>query len=103
MNTAEIGRDIHHYTDLGSTNDEAHRLAEQGALHGEVVVAEVQTAGRGRRGGGGVSPPGASIALSVILRPALSPARAPEIALAASVAVCEAARELGAAAAAIKW
>ena len=103
LNTAEIGRDIHHYADLASTNDEAHRLAEQGALHGEVVVAEIQTAGRGRRGRPWISPPGGSIALSVILRPALPPGRAPEIALAAAVAVCEAARELGARSAAIKW
>jgi BirA family biotin operon repressor/biotin-[acetyl-CoA-carboxylase] ligase len=103
LNTAEIGREIHHYSDLPSTNDEAHRLAELGAAHGEVVVAEIQTAGRGRRGRAWVSPPGKSIALSVILRPGLPPHRAPEIALAAAVAVCEAARELGAPSATIKW
>jgi BirA family transcriptional regulator, biotin operon repressor / biotin---[acetyl-CoA-carboxylase] ligase len=103
LNTAEIGRDIHHYADLASTNDEAHRLADEGALHGEVVIADVQTAGRGRRGRPWISPPSASIALSAILRPALPPARAPEIALAAAVGVCEASRELGARAAAIKW
>jgi BirA family transcriptional regulator, biotin operon repressor / biotin---[acetyl-CoA-carboxylase] ligase len=103
LNTAEIGREIHHHADLGSTNDEAHRLAEEGAAHGEIVTAEVQTEGRGRRGRSWLSPPGKSIALSAILRPALPPSRAPEIPLVAAVAVCEAARELGAASAAIKW
>jgi BirA family transcriptional regulator, biotin operon repressor / biotin---[acetyl-CoA-carboxylase] ligase len=103
LNSGEIGREIHHYNDLGSTNDEAHRLADQGAAHGEVVIAEVQTDGRGRRGRSWVSAPGKGIALSVILRPALPPSRAPEIPLVAAVAVCEAARELGAASAAIKW
>jgi BirA family biotin operon repressor/biotin-[acetyl-CoA-carboxylase] ligase len=103
LNAAEIGREIHHSVELASTNDEAHQLAEEGAAHGEIVVAETQTAGRGRRGRSWVSPPGKSIALSVVLRPALPPSRAPEIPLVAAVAICEAARELGAASAAIKW
>ena len=46
----ELGRRIDHFDELESTNDEAHRLADQGALHGEVVTAESQTRGRGRRG-----------------------------------------------------
>jgi BirA family biotin operon repressor/biotin-[acetyl-CoA-carboxylase] ligase len=103
LGTSEIGRAIHHYAELGSTNDEAHRLADLGARHGEVVTAEAQTNGRGRRGRNWISAPGKSIALSVILRPSLAAARAPEITLAAAVAVCEAARELGASTARIKW
>ncbi|MFL5311422.1 MAG: biotin--[acetyl-CoA-carboxylase] ligase [Myxococcales bacterium] len=103
LGTAEIGRIIHHHAELTSTNDEAHRLAELGARHGEVVIAELQTEGRGRRGRPWLSPPGKSIALSVVLRPSISAARAPEVALAAAVAVCEAARELGAPTARIKW
>ncbi|HYR18923.1 MAG TPA: biotin--[acetyl-CoA-carboxylase] ligase [Myxococcales bacterium] len=103
LGTSEIGRAIHHHAELPSTNDEAHRLAELGARHGEVVIAELQTHGRGRRGRTWIAPPGKSIALSVVLRPSLSPARAPEITLAAAVAVCEAARELGAGSARIKW
>ena len=103
MATAEIGRRIHHFAELPSTNDEAHRLAELGARHGEVVIAELQTQGRGRRGRSWLAPPGKSIALSVIVRPSISAARAPEITLAAAVAICEAARELGASTARIKW
>jgi BirA family biotin operon repressor/biotin-[acetyl-CoA-carboxylase] ligase len=103
LGTAEIGRTIHHHAELASTNDEAHRLADAGARHGEVVLAEAQTRGRGRRGRTWLAPPGKSIALSVILRPSIPAARASEITLAAAVAVCEAARELGAATARIKW
>lgn len=99
----ELGRRIHHFDELESTNDEAHRLAEQGALHGEVVTAESQTRGRGRRGRSWVAPAGKSLAMSIILRPTLAPSRAPEITLVAAVAVAEAARELGATATRIKW
>ncbi len=99
----ELGRRIHHFAELGSTNDEAHRQADDGALHGEVVVAETQTQGRGRRGRAWVAAPGKALTLSVILRPSLPPERAPELTLVAAVAVCEAARELGAQDARIKW
>jgi BirA family transcriptional regulator, biotin operon repressor / biotin---[acetyl-CoA-carboxylase] ligase len=100
---AEVGRRIHFFAEVGSTNDEAHRLAESGALHGEVVIAERQAQGRGRRGRRWIDSPGASLLFSVVLRPVLPPARAPELALVGAVAVCEAARDLGAASAAIKW
>jgi BirA family biotin operon repressor/biotin-[acetyl-CoA-carboxylase] ligase len=103
LSTNEIGRKLHGYPELESTNDEAHRLAEAGAEHGEVVVAEVQTKGRGRRGRSWIAPPGKALTLSVILRPTLPPARAPEITLTAAVAICEAAHEMGAPGARIKW
>ncbi len=101
--SGELGRKIHHSDELPSTNDEAHRLADLGALHGEVVVAEAQTRGRGRRGRDWVAPPGKSLTFSVILRPTIAPARAPEITLVAAVALAEALRELGAHATRIKW
>lgn len=101
--SSEFGRRIHSFDELPSTNDKAHELAEQGALHGEVVIAEKQTAGRGRQGRQWVTLPRKSLAFSVILKPSLPPQRAPEITLAAAVAVAEAARGLGAAGARIKW
>ena len=101
--TGELGRKIHHHAELDSTNDEAHRLAEAGALHGEVVLADFQARGRGRRSRAWVAPSGKAITMSVVLRPTLPPDRAPELTLAAAVAVAEAARELGAQAARIKW
>ncbi len=101
--TGELGRRIHHFDEVESTNDEAHRLADAGALHGEVVVADFQTRGRGRRSRSWVAPRGKAVTLSVVLRPMVPPQRAPEITLAAAVAVAEAARELGAHGARIKW
>jgi BirA family biotin operon repressor/biotin-[acetyl-CoA-carboxylase] ligase len=102
LNTHDIGRTIHYRDSLPSTNDHAYRLAQEGASHGEVVIAEEQTAGRGRRGRSWVSPAGANLYFSVILRPELSPQRAPELTLLVAVAVAETIREAGAPAV-IKW
>lgn len=57
----------------GSTNDLALAWAAEGAPHLSLVLADAQTAGRGRSGRAWFSPPGASLALSLILRPALLP------------------------------
>ena len=96
LNTHDVGQVLHCYEELGSTNDRAKELAEEGAEHGEVVVAEKQTEGRGRRGREWVSPARRNVAFSVVLRPeALPPVRAPELTLAASLAVCDALRQAG--------
>jgi BirA family transcriptional regulator, biotin operon repressor / biotin---[acetyl-CoA-carboxylase] ligase len=102
LNTHDLGQVLHHFEVISSTNDHARELAEEGAGHGEVVVAESQTGGRGRRGRPWVSPPGRNAYFSVILRPELPPVRAPELTLLASVAVCDALRQAGVAAG-IKW
>lgn len=77
---------VHHRPRVGSTNDVAAALAERGAPHGTVVVADEQTAGRGRHGNRWSSPPRAGLYLSVLLRTD-SP---PVLTLAAGVAVAEA-------------
>jgi BirA family biotin operon repressor/biotin-[acetyl-CoA-carboxylase] ligase len=59
---------VHLFQRVGSTNDVARRLAEQGAPSGTVVLAEQQTAGRGRVGRAWVSPPKLGVWLSVVLR-----------------------------------
>jgi BirA family biotin operon repressor/biotin-[acetyl-CoA-carboxylase] ligase len=102
LNTHDVGREIHWFAELPSTSDRAKELADDGAEHGEVVIAEAQTAGRGRRGRVWTSPPGRNLAFSVVLRPDLPPARAPEVTLVASVAICDALRQAGVAAG-IKW
>lgn len=103
LNTHDVGQALHWYEEVGSTNDVAKELADEGALHGEVVIAERQSAGRGRRGRSWSSPPRKNLYLSVVLRPDLPPARAPEVTLLAAVAVCQAVRRAGVASAAIKW
>jgi BirA family biotin operon repressor/biotin-[acetyl-CoA-carboxylase] ligase len=103
LGTHDLGHVLHCHEELSSTSDLAKELAEEGAAHGEVVVAERQTAGRGRRGRTWASPPRKNLYLSVIVRPADLPLhRAPELTLVASVAVCEAVRDAGVDAR-IKW
>lgn len=76
------------YDTLGSTNDEAKRLAEAGAPAWTVVWAQAQTAGRGRRGRAFVSPRG-NLYLSVILRPEGPAASVAQLGFAAALAVGE--------------
>lgn len=87
MGENKIGHKIIHYFRADSTNDIALELAANGAAHGTVVVAEEQTAGRGRFGRDWYSEKSSGIYASVILRPALSPAAAPALTLMAGVAM----------------
>jgi BirA family biotin operon repressor/biotin-[acetyl-CoA-carboxylase] ligase len=73
---------------VGSTNDEATRLAEAGAAEGTVVWAREQTGGRGRRGRRWASPVG-NLYFSTILRPACSAPRAAELGFVAALAVAD--------------
>jgi BirA family transcriptional regulator, biotin operon repressor / biotin---[acetyl-CoA-carboxylase] ligase len=86
----------------GSTNDLAAQLAREGAPHGTIVVAQEQTAGRGRQGRSWHSPRGDSLYLSLVLRPELSPRQVPPITLAAGLAVIDAVNSAGVAAS-LKW
>jgi len=81
-----IGRRIVHFFRADSTNTIALRLASEGAEHGTVVVAEEQTAGRGRLGREWYSEKSSGIYVSVLLRPPLAPAAAPALTLMAGVA-----------------
>jgi BirA family biotin operon repressor/biotin-[acetyl-CoA-carboxylase] ligase len=101
--TRLLGHELYVHDEIDSTNDEAHRLAEAGAVHGTVVLADAQTKGRGRRGRVWTTPKGTALAMSIVLRPELPPQRAPELAFAAALAVCETARALGAKSAQVKW
>ena len=78
-----------------STNDEARVLAQTGAADGLVLVAERQTAGRGRRGAVWFSPAGESLAFSILVRPKQPKALWPRLALAAGLAVAEAVESFG--------
>jgi BirA family transcriptional regulator, biotin operon repressor / biotin---[acetyl-CoA-carboxylase] ligase len=82
-----FARQVLWYPEVGSTNDIAGTLADRGADEGLVVIADRQTAGRGRLGRSWASPPGAGIYASAVLRP--SPAAAALLTIAAGVAVAE--------------
>lgn len=105
LETRWMAREIHHLDETDSTNSRALELARAGAAHGTVVVAEGQTAGRGRLGRRFFSPPYLNLYTSIVLRPRLSTAEAPTLILAAGVAVAEAVADaLGEPdAAEIKW
>jgi BirA family biotin operon repressor/biotin-[acetyl-CoA-carboxylase] ligase len=81
-----FGDALHYFTEVGSTNDEAARLAEAGALEGTTVVASTQTAGRGRLGRTWFSPAGAGLYASVVVRDRRV---APLLTLAGGVALAE--------------
>lgn len=78
-----------------STNDEVRLLGKSGAADGLIVLAENQTAGRGRRGAAWFSPTGESLAFSVLMRPEEPVALWPRLALAAGLAVAEAVESFG--------
>lgn len=102
LGTRLIGRHLRWHDSLSSTNDLARNLAEIGVPEGTVIVAEEQTAGRGRHGRPWASPRG-GIWLSVILHPGLAPADTPLVGLAASTATARAIRQTLGLLARLKW
>lgn len=98
---------MHWLRTTGSTNDVAARLAELAAEEGTVVVAEAQTAGRGRLGRTWCSPPGAGLYVSIVLRPSGDFSRnanpAALLTLASGVAIAEGVRAGTGLPAEIKW
>ncbi|RJS49111.1 MAG: biotin--[acetyl-CoA-carboxylase] ligase [Methanobacterium sp.] len=88
LETKYIGREIHYFSEVDSTNNMAKKLAEKGAEEGTMVIAETQSRGRGRRGKKWISPEG-GIWMSTILRPHIPPADAPKLTLMTGVAVAK--------------
>lgn len=94
---------IHIFETLDSTNNKAKDMALKGALHGTVVIAEAQTAGKGRLGRSFVSPQGSGIYMSMVLRIGSDISKAVLITTAAAVSVCKAVRSVTGVDAGIKW
>jgi BirA family transcriptional regulator, biotin operon repressor / biotin---[acetyl-CoA-carboxylase] ligase len=95
-----FGEPLHYFTEIGSTNDEAARLADGGASEGTTVVASAQTSGRGRLGRQWFSPPDAGLYVSVIVRERRA---APLLTLAGGVAIAEGIRASAGLPVEIKW
>lgn len=93
--------DVRWVGETGSTNADALALARAGAPEGIVVVADHQTAGRGRRDRAWAAPPGGSLLVSVLLRPRAPVAGA--VTMAAGVAMAAAVEEVAEVAARVKW
>jgi len=90
LETRWLGRSLHYLDETDSTNRVAAELAREGAPHGAAVIAEGQTAGRGRLGRRFHSPPYENLYVSIVLRPTLSVAQAPAWILASAVGVADA-------------
>jgi BirA family biotin operon repressor/biotin-[acetyl-CoA-carboxylase] ligase len=105
LHTRWLARDIRYFEETDSTNRVALDLAREGAAHGVTVVAETQTAGRGRLGRNFFSPPYTNLYTSVVLRPSIATSEAPAWTLAAAVAVANTVAESAGADAdvEIKW
>ncbi len=116
--TGFFGRQVHYSWTIGSTNNVAKKLGMDGAPEGTVVVAERQTAGRGRLGrtwwDGGTGeirevkeaatpPAGTSLLLSLLLRPSLPPGELVSLTLLAAVAVSRAVERTAGVSLGIKW
>lgn len=99
----DMGAEVIVLSETDSTNNDAKRLASGGAAHGTVVIADTQTAGKGRLGRSFISPPGTGIYMSVIVRPELDISLAPMLTSAAACAVAEAVEELCGSEVRVKW
>ena len=103
LKTSFIGRNIDYQESTGSTQKIAHQLSNDDAPEGTVVVAEEQVSGRGRMDRKWHSPKYTGIWMSIILRPNILPARAPQLTLLAAVAVVQAMEEVTGLVPEIKW
>lgn len=102
LRTHRFGRPLFVYDSVASTNDVARVLAEQNAHEGTAVLAQVQTAGRGRLGRRWISPAG-GLWLSVVLRPAVPLTAWPLLGFAAALGAAEAADGVTGLRTGLKW
>lgn len=102
LRTKLIGKEIHFYPEVASTNTLAMEMASRGAAEGTVVIAETQTGGKGRLGRKWLSPRG-NLYLSVVLRPNIPTHKAPLLTLMGAVAAASAIRKHLELPAGIKW
>ena len=103
LKTKWMGKTIHYFPAIDSTNSKAYELALEGAREGEIVIAESQKKGKGRLGRHWFSPPFLNLYLSVILRPKIPPQQASLITLMAAVATADAIQKSSGLLPLIKW
>ncbi len=103
MHTKWAGRNLFCLDTVDSTNDYIKKLAEDGAPHGTLAVADYQSGGKGRRGRSWVTPHGTAIAMSILVRPTLAPEKASMMTLVAGMAVARSVKEVTGLDVKIKW
>lgn len=103
LQTERFGRPLKYLAAVSSTNEVARRWAAQGAPEGAVVVADEQTAGRGRAGRVWICPPGMGLLMSAIVRPRCPPSAVGGLALVAGIAAARAIERTTGVTANLKW
>ena len=103
LRRSAFGKRVHHFFKTGSTNDIAFDLGQAAEPHGALVVAEEQTAGRGRAGRSWHSEKASGVYMSLLLRPALSPMHAPLLTLLSGLALRDAVLEETGLAPDLRW
>jgi BirA family transcriptional regulator, biotin operon repressor / biotin---[acetyl-CoA-carboxylase] ligase len=103
LTTILLGRVMYVYPSIASTNSRAIELARDGAPDGTLVLADEQTAGRGRLGRQWLAPPTSSLLLSLVLRPNLEPRQMQRLAMITSLAACQAIDSATRLTTSIKW
>lgn len=103
LGTRLLARRIIYREATSSTNDIAKQLAESGEGEGTLVIADEQTAGRGRLGRTWVAPPSSSLLMSLILRPALAPNQIGRVTMAIALGACNGIEQIAALKSHVKW
>jgi BirA family biotin operon repressor/biotin-[acetyl-CoA-carboxylase] ligase len=104
LKTTFVGKQVHYYERIGSTNDVALDLAGRSCKEGTIAIAEEQTKGRGRLGRSWYSPYGVGIYLSVVLRPAgVPPIYSPVFTMLSALAVADTIKGISGITPVIKW
>lgn len=101
--TEWAGCEVYYFDSIDSTNTKAKELAEEGHPSGTLVVADRQTAGKGRRGRSWESPSGIGIFMTLMLKPEINPNHASMLTLVAAMATTRAIRRVTGVPAMIKW
>lgn len=103
IRTRWAGRNLSYLKETDSTNNDAKRCMEEGGAHGTLIVAERQTAGRGRRGKLWESPEGTAIYMTIGMKPEFAPDKASMLTLVMALSVAQAIEEQSGLEAGIKW
>jgi BirA family biotin operon repressor/biotin-[acetyl-CoA-carboxylase] ligase len=103
LGTQFVGRTVAYWPEIASTNDEAKRLAREGAPEGTMVIADYQTKGRGRLDRGWVAPRGSSLLMSIVFRPELAARQIQRVTMSCGLAVADAIEQQTGLRAGLKW
>lgn len=103
LHTKWMARNCIHLDSVDSTNNYAKRIAEEGAADGTLVMAELQTGGKGRRGRSWSAAKGSNVMMTLLLRPKIRPEHASRLTLLMAMAVADGIRRVTGLEAGIKW